>query len=60
MNMNHNGIESFTTQESIENTLKVVQEKIDVIGKNPAYADEVADLKKTLKTLEEKVAISKN
>lgn len=58
--MNMNGIESFTTQESIENTVAELTKKAEIIGRNPAFADEAADLQKTIKTLEEKIAASKN
>lgn len=60
MNMNMSGIETFTTPESIENTVNELKTRVEILGKNPAFEAEVTDLKLTLKNIEEKIAANKN
>ena len=54
------GIETFTTPESIENTVNELKTRVEILGKNPAFEAEVTDLKLTLKNIEEKIAANKN
>ena len=60
MNINMSGIETFTTPESIENTVNELKTRVEILGKNPAFEAEVTDLKLTLKNIEEKIAANKN
>lgn len=60
MNMNMSGIETFTTPESIENTVNELKTRVEILGKNPAFEAEVTDLKLTLKNIEEKIAANNN
>ena len=58
--MNMNNLETFSTQESVENTLATLKNNAELIGKNPMLAEDYQELLKTIKNIEDKIAASKN
>ncbi len=57
---NNNKIETYTTQESIDQTLRELKAKADLIGKNPLLVDDYQELLKIIANIEEKVKAGNN